>query len=203
MARNDKVGKTGGGKWLLFSSFSRPSTFDHLPNLSLYVKLNDVRFFSWLANVSVRTLKAFVPSLARADDSFAREWLSDVEYQLYGSLDVRERDHACRVAKAVLAKTSAPQIIRAALLHDIGKMGKYGALERILVHLYTPSDIPAEPDFTGLRGAWQRNRYHPERGAQLLRSVGGCERVAQLIERHHEPGKDDEARLLKEIETRF
>ena len=162
-----------------------------------------MRFFSWLANVSVRTLKAFVPSLARADDSFAREWLSDREYQLYGALDVRERDHACRVAKAVLAKTSIPQLVRAALLHDIGKGGKYRALERILVHLYTPRGVPAEPNFIGLRGAWQRNKYHAERGAQLLRSVGGCERVAQLIERHHEPGEDDEARLLKEIETCF
>ena len=171
--------------------------------VSLCVKLNDVRFFSWLVNVSVRTLKAFVPSLARADDSFAKGWLSNVEYQLYEALDVRERDHACRVAKAVLAKTSNSQLVRAALLHDIGKMGKYGALERILVHLYTPSELPAEPNFTGLRGAWQRNKYHPEHGAALLRSVGGCERVAQLIERHHEPGEDDEARLLKEIETRF
>ena len=162
-----------------------------------------MRFFSWLANVSVRTLKAFVPSLAQPDDDFAAKWLEPHEFELYRVLDPRERDHACQVARAVLAESKDPKLIRAALLHDIGKTGTFNPILRILVHLHTPRTLAPEPEFKGLRGAWQRNLYHPKKGGAMIRAAGGCERVAQLVERHHEPDGDAEAELLRTVEMKF
>jgi putative nucleotidyltransferase with HDIG domain len=159
----------------------------------------------WLARLSRRTLFAFFPSLARPDDDFARHHLPDIEYQLYQRMDPRERDHACRVAKAVLAQAPPSSIlIRAALLHDLGKTSSsYHALERILVHLYTPQNLAAEPRLTGLKGAWQRKLHHAHYGAELIRKAGGCPNVAELVERHHQPQGCPEAAILKTIEEGF
>ena len=153
-----------------------------------------------------RTLKAFVPALAAPDDAFARGHLSPQEWELYVRMDRRDRDHACRVARAVLTEVinPSPQLIRAALLHDIGKSGqRYNPLERVLVHLYTPQTMPQTPQLTGVRGAWQRNAHHALLGAARIRRTGGCERVAQLVALHHTPNGDVEAEQLKRIEELF
>lgn len=89
-----------------------------------------------------RTAQAFVPRLARADDAFAARVLPRAEYALYRRMDVRDRAHACGVARALLTlEPAAPStLLRAALLHDVGKSGRrYRPLERILVALYTPA----------------------------------------------------------------
>jgi putative nucleotidyltransferase with HDIG domain len=161
-----------------------------------------VPFFLWLKNVFWRTLCAFVPTLAKPDDAFAKQHLSSLEYGLYLLMDARDRDHACQVAKALLERQPevTKWLVRAALLHDIGKAeGVYHPLERIFVHLCAPK-VAQEPRLKGLKGAWQRKWHHPYYGAEMLRQAGGCEKVAMLIERHHNPDGLNEAELLKKIE---
>lgn len=157
-------------------------------------------------NLVWRTLVAFFPRLAKPDDTFAKTYLTGVEYTLYAEMDVRERDHACQVAKAVIARMPAPSdyLIRAALLHDVGKgAAHYNPWERIAVHLYAPQTLSAEPRLNGLRGAWQRRHYHPQYGAELICRRGGDERVATIVAGHHEPKGLKEAEQLKAVEERF
>ena len=159
-----------------------------------------------LQNVVKRTAAAFAPVLAKPDDTFAKGRLSPAEYTLYMQMDRRDRAHACRVAQAVLEQVQNPSetLIRAALLHDVGKCGRaFNPWERVAVHLYTPQTIPAEPRLRGLRGAWQRRRHHESYGAELVRRAGGDARVVEIIRRHHHPEGHREAALLKAVEESY
>ena len=159
-----------------------------------------------LKNTLWRTTVALVPKLAHADDRFAERLLSAEEYRLYIRMDVRDRDHACTVTKALRAEFpgASPELLRAALLHDVGKTrASYNPLSRIAAALYTPSDIPAKPRFSGVRGLWQMKRHHDRYGAQMIRAAGGSARVAEIVAKHHAPEGDAEAMRLKEVDERF
>ena len=159
-----------------------------------------------LVNLAARTFGAFFPATLEPDDAFAESRLSAAEYALYAAMDVRDRHHACRVARAVLAGVPAASdtLVRAALLHDVGKSGAhYRAWERILVHLYTPRNLPREPRLSGLRGAWQRRLHHDHYGAELIRRAGGDAEVADIVARHHRPAGHAEAEQLKNVEEAF
>ncbi len=155
----------------------------------------------WYLNAARRTLRAVLPSLAPPDDAFARRRLPVAEYGVYQRMDVRDRHHACEVAKALLARhPDAPdELVRAALLHDVGKSGRrYRVLERVLVHLLPERPVPAEPRRRGLAGALQVKRHHHAYGAEMIRSAGGSETVARLVADHHVIGGD--AELLRRID---
>lgn len=171
----------------------------------LFVRLHSPRF-EWLRNALGRTLLAFVPRLARPDDVYARSLLPEAEYRLYAGMDKRDRVHACAVAKRLLSlhPQASAELLRAALLHDVGKADlSYNPFARVLVALYTPSEIVSAPRLTGLRGAWQVKLHHDAYGEALIRGAGGSARVAEIVARHHRPGKDHEAATLKETDARF
>jgi putative nucleotidyltransferase with HDIG domain len=159
-----------------------------------------------LKNVATRTTHAFLPNLLRPDDGFARQYLMGAEYILYAKMDPRDRHHACQVTKVLLERypEASSELIRAALLHDIGKSSsKYRPVHRILVHLYTPKNIPPLPRLRGLRGAWQRHLHHDRYGAELILKSGGDASVAEIVARHHVPHGNQEAAILKAIDEEF
>jgi putative nucleotidyltransferase with HDIG domain len=143
--------------------------------------------------------------LVRVDDAWALSRLSPAEARLYRAMDPRDRHHAVAVARAILAERpdASPELLRAALLHDVGKSAAgYNPLERILVHLYTPK-VPLTPRRRGLMGAWQRHCHHHLLGAEMILAAGGDARVAEIVARHHHPQGDEEAALLQRIDARY
>lgn len=153
-----------------------------------------------------RTLQAFFPQLARPDDAWAVGWLEPPEVALYLAMDRRDRTHACAVAKAVLRADpeAEPRLVRAALLHDLGKTERrFAAWERLLAHLYCPAELPAEPRLPGVRGAWQAKLHHPYYGAAKLLEQGGCPEVAEIIAQHHAPAGHPLAEQLQAVEAKF
>ncbi|MEZ4606813.1 MAG: HD domain-containing protein [Deinococcales bacterium] len=161
------------------------------------------RFLKHRCAQAKRVLIGFFPQWAKADDDFARSILSSAEFGLYLSMDIRDRDHACRVVRDLLEHPPKPstELLRAALLHDVGKSdGKYRVWARILVHLYCPKNLPIYPKLKGLRGLWQQHVYHAEYGAAMIKGVGGSSRVAQIVQNHHHLSEDAEAMLLKAID---
>ena len=164
--------------------------------------------FESLGNTAWRTLIALLPTLAKPDDPFAEALLSKTEYDLYKTMDVRDRAHACAVTRQLLARypDASPALCRAALLHDVGKTSvRYNPWLRILAALYTPRRVAPEPRLAGVRGAWQLKRHHDRYGAALILGAGGDARVAELVARHHKGGdtKDLEAARLRETDARF
>ncbi len=159
-----------------------------------------------LGNTLWRTLIAFLPSLAQPDDAYARTLLSEAEFGLYQMMDVRDRAHACGVARRLVAlDPAAPaELRRASLLHDVGKAGgRYNPLARIIAALYTPAQIAPAPRLSGLRGAWQVKRHHDRYGAELILAAGGGRRVAEIVARHHRPNGDLAAAQLRDVDARF
>ena len=153
-------------------------------------RLAPVNALRHLAGLVRRTLVGLAPGLARPDDAFALGWL----------VDPRDRDHACRVARRLLARhpEAEARTVRAALLHDVGKASRpYRVWERVLVHVWTPGPATAMRFPVGLRGAWRVHAEHAELGAERLRALGVDARVVELVARHHEaPADDEELRRL-------
>lgn len=156
---------------------------------------------AWYLNAAWRTVHALLPALVAPDDAFAERLLSPAEYRLYLAMDARDRHHACQVTKVLLERhpEATDDLLRASLLHDVGKSGRpYRVLERILVHLMPSRPLPSEPRLSGFAGALQMKLHHHTYGAQMIRSAGGSERVARLVAHHHDGG--GEAELLRRID---
>ncbi len=142
-----------------------------------------------------RTARAFAPALARPEDAFAEAWLPEPERALYRAMDVRDRDHGCRVARRLLRDhpDADPVWVRAALLHDVGKsVAPYRAWERIAVHLVRRDRRPNAPR-GALGRAVERDRDHAAVGARMLAAAGADPRVVELVAEHHRPRTGDPA----------
>lgn len=141
-----------------------------------------------------RLARSLSAAQASPDDDWAARFLQDGELPTFLAMDPRDREHAVRVARAVLreAPDASAELVAAALLHDCGKsLRTYRVWERVLTGLM--------PQRWGGRFAWgplHVRARHPDLGAAMLRAAGARERVAQLVERHHAPAHDPEARLL-------
>jgi putative nucleotidyltransferase with HDIG domain len=155
-----------------------------------------VNAFLRMGRLVARTARGLRPGLARPDDAFAAHHLAGAELAAYRRMDPRDRDHACRVARGLLAAVpdADPLWVRAALLHDVGKSGvPYRVWERVVVHLWTPGEALLRRAPRVWAAAWRRHRDHAAVGAAALRAAGVDPRVADLVERHHRPSDGDEA----------
>lgn len=157
----------------------------------------------WYLNAARRTLVTAFPSLARPDDVWAAERLTAGEWELFARLPPVEREHGIEVARRVLrARPDADGVlVRAALLHDVGKLGaSHNVVWRVAAHLLPLVDGPMEPRLTGLAGVRQAKAHHATYGARLVRAASADAEVARLVRSHHDPGTDEDARLLHECD---
>jgi hypothetical protein len=157
----------------------------------------------WFLYAARRTLTTALPALAPPDDAWAAGQLKPEELDLFMRLPPSERGHGVEVAKRVSRSShgASSTLVRAALLHDVGKLGfDSSVLERIGAHLLPGAAVPAEPRLTGLAGARQARIHHPAYGEALVLAASGDSRVAELVRRHHEPGDDEEARVLHDCD---
>ncbi len=164
----------------------------------------------------MRTLHTALPSTARPDDAWARQRMPESEYRLYAAQSPAERVHALAIARCVDARMAAREatpaaldapeaavLVRAALLHDVGKLGSdNNVVWRVLSHLLGPSDAQAEPRLASLAGTRQAARHHPAYGEAMILAAGGDPEVARIVGRHHDPRGDAAAQLLKECDER-
>jgi response regulator RpfG family c-di-GMP phosphodiesterase len=152
-----------------------------------------------------RLFRAFSPAQARPDDTWAAQQLPKPELEIYERMDPRDREHAVRVAQKLLElhPEARGEVIRAALLHDCGKLVRpYNVLERVIVGLIAPEGPRSSSVTSGLQAktAMDVRNNHPQIGAKLILEAGGDSRVAELVRIHHQPKGDVEATWIHQID---
>jgi hypothetical protein len=161
-----------------------------------------------------RLVRALSPNFAHPDDQWAQNILSAAEFTVFSRMDARDREHAIRVTKKLIALYPDSSLIvqRAALLHDCGKsIRPYNVIERVLSGIIylpwsTASDRmttqPTKPFHYPLSSlsAMQVKRLHPQIGQRFILEAGGDAPVAEIVGKHHRPGNDFEAQRIHEVD---
>lgn len=129
-------------------------------------------------------------------------YLDDAGKFLFFQMNRIDQHHALGVAKTVLVEAGYQRgidlslLVKAALLHDIGKVeGDLNFLSRIaagLVRRICPAWREKYAD-TARDNFWSRIRYgfyvdliHPTRGSYMAKTLGIEDGVVELIRRHHD-----------------
>jgi len=108
-----------------------------------------------------------------------------------------DRIHGERTAALLRARGGSDELVLAGLLHDIAKPAKTRLWHRVAGAL-----LPnvARRRLASGRGTLACYLDHPRLGADEARRRGASERVARLIERHHERPLTGDERMLRQAD---
>lgn len=158
------------------------------------------------------------------DWRFVLDKLYPSELALFSQMAVYDQRHCIDTARTVMrlarargtGPASLPVLIKAALLHDIGKVtGDIGLwdrcfivilnrISRSLLHwLAEKGQADQKNGHRGFAYACYVQLHHPRRGAYMARAFGVNPRVVELLKIHHQPqGHTLEAwgRILQEAD---
>lgn len=161
-------------------------------------------------------VKQFVAALTAkvtaADRNFIRKNLRAEEQSLFYGMNVPDQRHALSVAQTALQLAvdrediNRELLVKCALLHDIGKLrgdvSTWDKIVSVIAHNLAPRRAKSWGKYgrggklANLRHAFYTYYHHPERGAQLLATIGEDCSVVDIIRRHHEaPGSGEPAEL--------
>ncbi len=152
-------------------------------------------------------VRALVAWARPVDDVLARAHLAPPLYALYRRMRRSERQHSLRVLRDLLAAGHThPDLLAAALLHDVGKSGvRFSLLEKVLVVLvraFAPRRYRAwsNSQAHGWRLPFAVSGQHPVWGAEMAERAGASPLTVALIRRHAgpspDPPRDETERLL-------
>jgi putative nucleotidyltransferase with HDIG domain len=132
---------------------------------------------------------------SESDIGFARVHLSEALFELFRTQHPRDVVHSVETARWLLARGHhQPDLIAAALLHDIGK-GEQRRVDRVAFVLAGRLRLAGRAGDRGsrfeMRRAVARSAEHSRRGAQLLREAGASDLVVSLTLKHHAEAADD------------
>jgi len=130
------------------------------------------------------------PHLAPSEVALARNLLAPAEFVLFLRAEPRDRRHSMDLYRLLERSTPppAPELLTAALLHDIGK-GQLAGWHRVL-YVIADALTPAlarrleSPDGAQWRQALWRLRHHAHLSAAILREAGTNPRVIEIVESH-------------------
>jgi len=124
----------------------------------------------------------------------ARQALAEPLFRLFQKMQPTEQAHSLVVYQKLVAQgENDPDLLAAALLHDMGKIrAPLNVWERawiVILRASFPKQVPAwgcgQP--TGWRKALVVAEQHPAWGAELAHAAGANERVTRLIRDHQAP----------------
>ena len=157
-------------------------------------------------------LRALGAWLRPVDDALAQQVLDPALFALYCTMRRSERQHSLRVLQALLdAGYNQPDLLTAALLHDMGKICTHFFLpEKVLVVLVKA----AAPELyrrwgSGPAQGWRRpfavSVQHPAWSAEMVAEAGGRSLAVELIRRHADtldtPPQTEADRLLLALQA--
>ncbi len=166
--------------------------------------------FSSLLSRSRQFFQAFTRNQNDQDEEFIDTYLTFPAKQLFLRQSAYDQYHAMHQARLLFERTVSPDpiLVEALFLHDVGKSLASITLAHRVAHVLF-SKKPAWYDaFLHMYGHHHvikplyTLRHHATLGADLVRRIGLPERVAYLIEHHHDPmTQDKELQLLQQIDA--
>lgn len=148
------------------------------------------------------------PNISKEDEEFLREYLNKTEIRLFFALNKNEQAHSLRTAKDVMDlvkdKESHDKLIRAALLHDIGKIEqKLNVFDKsimVILHKITGGRLRKFTEIKKIDVYYN----HAEKGYNILKQHLEDERVLYLVRNHHkeEIVDDEELDILKKCDSK-
>jgi putative nucleotidyltransferase with HDIG domain len=120
---------------------------------------------------------------------------------LFRTMSPRDQAHSMATARRLIFDAECdPDLVQAALLHDVGK-GRQTLLQRVTFVLLSAMSADQlgmlARSGAGTRGALYRSLHHADLGAGMAARAGCSRRVCDLIARHHQPPADDASRALQ------
>lgn len=163
--------------------------------------------------MSIYRIKQFYWSITAKIDSkdieLINKYLSKKEQDLFKKLSEYEQKHCVNVTRDIIKycdknKIDSSNLIRAALLHDIGKI--YNKLNPIEKSLVVMIDNVSKGKLKKFKRLQKVDVYynHAEKGYKLLKSFGSYEeRFLYLIKNHHNDYiiGDKELDILKKCDS--
>jgi putative nucleotidyltransferase with HDIG domain len=164
-----------------------------------------------LAYRATQFLRALSAKSYALDHTLIENHLSPSLAQCFYRLSPADQRHAARVLQHLLQQGEVdPNLLSAALLHDIGKVHAQPRLmDRVLVvladWLFPNLALKwASGKPTGLRRPFVIAGQHAGWGADILEEAGAPQTVVELVRRHHDPppeiAQTEFDRLLKHLQ---
>ncbi|MFU0824548.1 HDIG domain-containing metalloprotein [Clostridium sp.] len=136
------------------------------------------------------------------DIKFVKEYLNNDELNLFIKLAVYDQAHCIRTAKEVKRiysekKMSNDLLVKAALLHDIGKIeGKLNLIDKSILVVLDRITKGKIKEFKNLKKV-DIYYNHPDKGYNILKNFDYNDRFLYLIRNHHNKSiKDKELEVL-------
>ncbi|HKZ69783.1 MAG TPA: HDIG domain-containing protein [Anaerolineales bacterium] len=130
-----------------------------------------------------------------------RGWLTPALFDVFCKLNPAERHHAYCVRQTLAAQGQAdPDLLTAALLHDVGKsrmpLAVWEKVTIVLGNRFARPTVTAWGNDTGPATWWRRPfvnyHQHPGWGAEMIEAGGGNPRVVELVRRHQDKVAPDD-----------
>ncbi|RMF32153.1 MAG: HD domain-containing protein [Chloroflexi bacterium] len=141
-------------------------------------------------------LRAITAQVGEEDRQMVRALLTPAQVALFRRMPPNDQQHAIRVCRTLLqAGHRDPDLLTAALLHDVGKAaGPLPLWQRVAVVLLEGTallDRVGADGATGWRRGFALHRQHPEIGARWAEEAGASPRTVWLIRHHQEKTPPD------------
>jgi hypothetical protein len=139
---------------------------------------------------------------APLSDSILQPFLSPPQILLFRRMHFFEQAHSFQVLQSLrLAGHTDPDLLAAALLHDVGKiLAPLSLMGRVIVvigkHFFPKAaERWGDGEPHGLRRPFMTAYQHPAWGADLAFAAGASPRTCELIRRHQDSSASDDPML--------
>jgi putative nucleotidyltransferase with HDIG domain len=159
-------------------------------------------------------IRGMFARLSGKDYTFLADYLTKPELDLFLSMHRYDQKHAVDVARHLAGRGASLELIRAGMLHDIGKAEcPELTLIRRSIAVFLEWRAPEDAQFLADRGrgnlayAVYVHKNHPEIGARILEDMGSDPEIVTLVRFHQAGTAPADARRdlerLREADERF